>query len=109
MLKASPAQLRSQGRPRFRLTPKDLLSSAGDDGTGKLWEVRNAKDAANLLAGCPMDTIIACSFHRAYAEHGGAQDRAMRQLAEAQPAGMVFALVDMQLGCEQWRTASGFW
>ena len=44
-----------------------------------------------------MDTIIACSFHRAYAEHGSAQDRAMRQLADAKPAGMAFATVDLQL------------
>ena len=49
-----------------------------------------------------MDTIIACSFHRAYAEHGSAQDRAMRQLAEAKPAGMAFATVDLQLVLYGW-------
>eukprot|EP00435_Cladocopium_sp_Y103_P073220 s737_g42.t2 len=90
----------SHGFTRFRLAPRDLASAsewAPQTNYDNLWEVRNTSDAANLLAGCPMDTIIACSFHRAYAEHGSAQDRAMRQLAEAKPAGMAFATVDLQL------------
>ena len=57
--------------------------------------MQTTEDAAALLAGCPLDMVIACSFQRAYAPHMQAQQEALRRLAEAQPAGMAFASVDL--------------
>ena len=83
---------------RFQLAPADL-SSAPDWYPNltyaNIYEVKSAADAAEFMSNTPIDTIIACSFYRTHAEHGAAQDRALRQLAEAQPAGLAFAMVDM--------------
>ncbi|CAK8998706.1 unnamed protein product [Durusdinium trenchii] len=94
---------------RFRFTPNDLLNahlnrdpdSDPDHSHGaRVWAVETTEDAAALLAGCPMDTVIACSFHRQGAEHGKAQAQALRQLARAEPAGMSFAEVDLHAAPE---------
>ena len=94
---------RSKSLHRYQLTPSDLLAGtaqvtehSGEGSASSLvWDVQSTEDAAALLAGCPLDLVIACSFQRAYAPHYLAQQEAVRKLAEAQPAGMAFACVDL--------------
>ena len=88
---------------RYRLTPSDLLTGSeqaipetGEGALSGVWEVQTTEDASALLAGCPLEMVIACSFQRAYAPHMLAQQEVIRRLAEAQPAGMAFASVDLQ-------------
>lgn len=93
----------SKSLHRYQLTPSDLLAGtaqvtehSGEGSASSLvWDVQSTEDAAALLAGCPLDLVIACSFQRAYAPHYLAQQEAVRKLAEAQPAGMAFACVDL--------------
>ena len=99
---APVGQPRTKSMHRYRLTPSDLLAGAeqaiantGQSGSPAVWDVQTTEDAAALLAGCPLDMVIACSFHRAYAPNVLAQQEAIRRLAEAQPAGMAFATVDL--------------
>ncbi|CAE7245255.1 ITGB1BP2 [Symbiodinium sp. CCMP2456] len=89
---------------RYQLTPDLLAGTQADSSEGRegsasasslVWDVQSTEDAAALLAACPLDLVIACSFQRAYAPHYLAQQEAVRKLAEAQPAGMAFACVDL--------------
>lgn len=100
---------------RYRLSPHSLFSTAastrsetvgvGETKSGSgcgtdIWEIRSAEDAGDLLAGCPIDCVVCCSFIKKYADGMMAQDRAMKELASAQPAGLVFATVDIQAAPE---------
>ena len=60
----------------------------------RVWAVETTEDAAALLAGFHIDTVIACILHRQGAEHGKATAQALRHLARAEPAGMSFAEVE---------------
>jgi len=64
-------------------------------GCAEIWDVRSTEDASALLAGCPLDSIICCGFSMPHADGLTVQVRTLRELAAAQPAGFVFASVDV--------------
>lgn len=84
-----------QARLQYRLGRHDALPPLLCPAPAEIWEVCSTEDATSLLNGCPFDTVVCCSFTRPYAESPGAQERAMKELAAAQPAGFVFARVDL--------------
>merc|ERR1712110_626159 len=76
--------------------PGELPPVMVDDAAAEIWEVCSPEDAGALMSGCPMESVICCSFSVAYADGMEAQSKALRELAAAQPAGLVFASVDMK-------------
>lgn len=90
----------SHGRSRFRLGRQDAVPLPCGESSAEIWEVVSSEDAGALLAGCPQDAVICCSFTMPFADGMRAQAEAMRELSEAQPAGFVFASVDMKAAPE---------
>lgn len=98
---AAPAQMESTScsaaaGAQFRLADPRSLPPLGDSAGGaEIWEIASTEDAGSLLSGCPHDSIICCAFSAPHADGMRAQAAAMQELAAAQPAGFVFAAVDM--------------
>jgi len=87
-------------KPHYRLARHDMLPPLPCNISAEIWEVCTPEDAGALLDGCPFNAVICCSFTWPYADGMEAQDRALKQLAKAQPAGFVFAAVNMKAAPE---------
>lgn len=61
----------------------------------EVWEVCSTGDASSLLAGCPLEAIVCCNFIKPYADGLRAQEDVFRRVVAAEPAGFVFASVNM--------------
>jgi len=85
---------------RYTLAATRTLPLGSASGGAEIWEVLSVDDASALLSGCPKDSLICSSFSLVHAEGAAAQASALQELAGAEPAGLVFATVDIGLSPE---------
>lgn len=94
---------RRMSSAQYALAPERGLPPVPADVDIDVWEVESTEDAVALLAGCPQESVICCAFTAPHADGVAAQKAALQELAAAQPAGFVFATVDIH-ACPEVKT-----
>jgi len=81
---------------RYGLGKPEALPPRPPGVAAEIWEVCSLDDATALLAGCPFTSTICCGFFVPYADGMDAQRATIEAIAAVQPAGFVFATVDIK-------------